>query len=74
MREYEAICPGLADRMFTFVEKTGEHKRKIESQIVDIQADRSKRQFAEAQRGQICAFAIVLVAIAGGVVYGTTRA
>ena len=66
LREYEAICPGMADRMFTYVEQTGEHKRKLQSQIVDIQADRSRRQFSEARVGQIFAFLITITACFAG--------
>ncbi len=67
LRQYEDVCPGLADRMFKFVESRSEHQKEIEKQIVNIEADRSRRQFAEARWGQCCALIITLASLAAGV-------
>jgi uncharacterized membrane protein len=64
---YESICPGSADRMLKMAEQEAEYRRKTETTIVDAQIEHNNKQFAEARCGQICALAITLAAIAGGV-------
>lgn len=63
LRGYEEVCAGLADRMFAFVEKQGDHDREIEKQVVAIQAHRSKAQLMEARIGQCFAFLITVAAM-----------
>lgn len=63
---YEAICPGSADRIFRMAEAQAEHRREMERAIVIGQIEHSKKQFAEARCGQICALLITLTAICVG--------
>jgi uncharacterized membrane protein len=67
LAHYESICPGAADRMLRMAEHEAEHRRQMETKIVDAQIQHNNKQFSEARCGQICALSITLAALAAGV-------
>jgi uncharacterized membrane protein len=75
VERYEAIQPGLADRMFRMAEKQSDHRQEMEktsvnAQIADLVAERQERR-----RGQYLGFGIAIAFIVAGtiaIIYGTT--
>ena len=63
---YKSMCPGSADRIITLAEREAEHRRSIEHAVVAAEVQQGQRDSREAQRGQYCALAITLSAIAAG--------
>lgn len=49
---------GAADRMIKMAEQQGEHRRELEKIAIGVQVEGMRREFNEARRGQIFAFAI----------------
>lgn len=66
LAKYEEICPGAADRMLRMAEAEAEHRRSCEARVVEAQIADNDRWHDESKRGQICALAIVIVAIVAG--------
>ncbi|MGK4081899.1 hypothetical protein EA74_00454 [Enterococcus hirae] len=59
LKRFEEVCPGSADRIITMAEKQSEHRRNMETKVVDSQVRDSKR-------GMIFGFIISVVGIIGG--------
>jgi uncharacterized membrane protein len=57
---YEDILPGCADRILTMAEQQIEHRRDIESRLVDA-------EIVTRQRGQACGLMVVIACVLGGV-------
>jgi uncharacterized membrane protein len=55
LRDYEAVIPGLGERIVRMAEKEGDHRRAVETQLVNLSG-----------WGLACATAICLVALIGG--------
>ncbi len=72
LERYEQICPGSADRMLGLVEGEAKYRREMESAIVHSEIDRTRKSFAEAKRGQICAVIITLSTLIAGVYAAVT--
>lgn len=66
LREYEAICPGCADRLIKAFEAEGNHRREIEKSMADSTVESARSQFKEARLGQIFAFLISLAFLTAG--------
>ena len=58
LQGYEAACPGAAERIIKMAEDQGEHRRNLEKQMLEMQGEDMRREFAEARVGQVFAFAI----------------
>jgi uncharacterized membrane protein len=57
---YEQILPGSARRFFELAEMQSEHRRSLETKMVE-------RSLNRQDRGQIMAFVLALIAILGGI-------
>jgi uncharacterized membrane protein len=66
LRGYEQICPGGADRIIKMAEVEGDHRRRMEKTALDAQIESMRRGYSEARLGQIFAFAIATIFLAGG--------
>ena len=61
LREYDAIMPGLADRIVKMAEKQGDHRHGLETRAVNAEIERGKL-------GMISGFLVALLGISiGGV-------
>lgn len=58
-REYEAICPGAADRIIKMAENEGDHRRNLESQMV-------KATIATERRSQYLGLLVYLTSLGVG--------
>ena len=68
LRDYDAISPGLADRLVSMAEGEARHRRELESRIVEAQIRDNKIRLDETRRGQLFAFVIVIAAIIGATI------
>ncbi len=59
LKKYNDILPGAAERIFSMAEKQSEHRRTLESKVIDSDIKRSKA-------GSIFAFVIGMTAILSG--------
>lgn len=67
LRQYEALRPGLADRIVKMAEEEAQHRRAIETEIIAVQSrDQNAYRFSELL-GQIFGLLIGLTAISGAV-------
>lgn len=66
LSNYEAACPGSAERIMRWAEQEAEHRRAAELAIINAQIEESRREFSEARCGQICALVITLAALGTG--------
>lgn len=60
LAQYEAICPGSADRIITQFEEQSRHRRTLEKRVV-------WHNIASATLGQITGFVLFVAILAGGV-------
>lgn len=60
LRQYDEICPGCAKELVSAFREEGNHRRALESKMVEANIDGMRRQFAEARIGQIFAFILSL--------------
>lgn len=66
LARYEAIKPGLADRIVRMAEEYGTHRRSLQDKSIDAQIVDAKSDRKEARLGQIFALIIGLTAISAG--------
>lgn len=72
LKQYEAMLPGLANRIIAMAEQEAAHRRKIEEDIVKAQLkDAEKYRVAEIV-GQVCGLIIGITAI-GGATYSAVH-
>lgn len=64
--KYEAVLPGLAERIFGAYEKETGHRQRMELATLEAQVRLENRVFDEARRGQILAFCIGVIALSIG--------
>lgn len=60
LSEYEGIAPGAAERIIRMAELQADHRRAMESKVVDSEMRRESR-------GQIFGFITVMTALVGGI-------
>ena len=72
LEEYNRVCPGCAERIIAMAEKEGDHRRKMEQEIVGIQKADLNLERMERRRGQLLGFGVCLAAILGGVYLAST--
>ena len=63
LKGYEEVLPGSADRILSMTEKEGEHRRKIETELV-------KNDNIRSYLGQIAGFTIAIVGLGGSIYLG----
>lgn len=63
MREYEAIKPGLAERIVLMAEQEAEHRRAMERKVLDAQIDDARKYRRAELVGQACGLTIGIAAI-----------
>lgn len=63
LKGYEEVLPGNADRILSMTEKEGEHRRKIETELV-------KNDNIRSYLGQIAGFTIAIVGLGGSIYLG----
>jgi uncharacterized membrane protein len=63
LKGYEEVLPGSADRILSMTEKEGEHRRKIETELV-------KNDNIRSYLGQIAGFTIAIVGLGGSIHLG----
>jgi uncharacterized membrane protein len=63
---YENVCPGLANRIFKMAEVEADHRRKLETSVVDANIQHNCRNSSESRRGQIFALIITLAGLVAG--------
>lgn len=66
LAKFEAIQPGLADRIVKMAESEAVHRRSLEEKALDCEVQNCKSQFIEARIGQIFALIIGLFCIGVG--------
>lgn len=71
LAHYEAVLPGLADRIVAMAEAEGTHRHEMDKKVVDAQIDDVRDQRTIEQRGQWFGFGIGLAAFL--TCYLTTR-
>src|SRR5579871_4742273 len=64
--QYESSYPGAADRIIRMAEQEAEHRRSVEQSLLRKEIERTRKDFDEARRGQVCALIITLAAILAG--------
>ncbi len=77
LERFEAVCPGMADRLVTMAEKDAEHRRRVElrhldldGQVIALHAEEAKADARFATRGQqfALAYGVAGLAIGGTIV------
>ena len=65
---YNNVTPGLAERIVRMAETEAAHRREIEVAIIHIESDEHQHRRRIEGRGQLCALAVAMAALIGGVV------
>ena len=60
LEAYEKICPGAALKILEAARIEGEHRREMESKVVNANVEGMRKQFGEARLGQVFAFVIAI--------------
>lgn len=63
LKEFEAMKPGLAERIIVMAEQEAQHRRAMEQKVLDAQIDDARKYRRTELTGQICGLAIGLAAI-----------
>lgn len=71
LKQYDKICPGLADRIMKMAEGEAAHRHSLDKATLDANINFHKNQFVEARIGQFCALLIGLTTILSGAYMAT---
>jgi len=68
LRQYDALSPGMADRLVRIAEQEADHRRKMETEVIALQHSDQRAYRRSEFAGQIFGLSIGLAAIVGAVI------
>lgn len=63
LRDYNAVLPGAAERIIAMAEKEADHRRQIDTKILDAQIADAVSARVQVKRGQYCGLSACLTVV-----------